>query len=186
MDQVDAVVIGAGVVGLAVARALTARGRDVLILEAADSFGTETSSRNSEVIHAGIYYPLGSLKARFCVSGRTLLYDFCEEYGIPYRRCGNMIVATSESQLGQLAKIQRVAQASGVRVGALSSSETLELEPQLVCERALHSPMTGIIDSHAYMLALLGQAESRGATLVTGSPVTSMELDSGCVLIGIN
>jgi L-2-hydroxyglutarate oxidase LhgO len=186
MDQVDAVVIGAGVVGLAVARALTSRGRDVLILEAADSFGTETSSRNSEVIHAGIYYPLGSLKARMCVSGRTLLYDFCEEYGVPYRRCGKLIVATSESQLGQLEKIQRIAHANGVRLEFLSRSDALELEPQLACEGALHSPMTGIIDSHAYMLALLGQAESRGATLVTHSTVTRMELDKGCVLIGIN
>ncbi len=186
MDHVDAVVIGAGVVGLAVARALTSRGRDVLILEAADSFGTETSSRNSEVIHAGIYYPLGSLKARMCVSGRTLLYDFCEQYGVPHRRCGKLIVATSESQLGQLEKIQRVAHANGVRLEFFSRSEALELEPQLACEGALHSPMTGIIDSHAYMLALLGQAESRGATLVTDSTVTRMELDKGCVLIGIN
>ena len=186
MEDVDAVVIGAGVVGLAIARALTSRGRDVLILEAADSFGTETSSRNSEVIHAGIYYPLGSLKARMCVSGRALLYDFCEEYGIPYRRCGKLIVATSESQLGQLEKIQRVAHANGVRLEFFSRSEALELEPQLACEGALHSPMTGIIDSHAYMLALLGQAESRGATLVTASAVTRMELDKGCVLIGIN
>jgi len=186
MEDVDAVVIGAGVVGLAIARALTSRGRDVLILEAADSFGTETSSRNSEVIHAGIYYPLGSLKARMCVSGRALLYDFCEEYGIPYRRCGKLIVATSESQLGQLEKIQRVAHANGVRLEFFSRSEALELEPQLACEGALHSPMTGIIDSHAYMLALLGQAESRGATLVTASAVTRMELDKGYVLIGIN
>ena len=186
MDQVDAVVIGAGVVGLAVARALTARGRDVLILEAADSFGTETSSRNSEVIHAGIYYPLGSLKARMCVSGRTLLYDFCEQYGIPYRRCGKLIVATSESQLTQLEKIQRVAHANGVRLEFLGRPEALELEAKLSCEGALHSPMTGIIDSHAYMLALLGQAESRGATLVTDSTVTRMELDKGGVLIGIN
>jgi L-2-hydroxyglutarate oxidase LhgO len=186
MEDVDAVVIGAGVVGLAIARALTSRGRDVLILEAADSFGTETSSRNSEVIHAGIYYPHGSLKARMCVSGRALLYDFCEEYGIPYRRCGKLIVATSELQLGQLEKIQSLALGNGVRLEFFSRSEALELEPQLACEGALHSPMTGIIDSHSYMLALLGQAEGRGATLVTDSTVTRMELDKGGVLIGIN
>ena len=186
MDNVDAVVIGAGVVGLAVARALTSRGREVLILEAADNFGTETSSRNSEVIHAGIYYPLGSLKARMCVSGRTLLYDFCEKYGIPYRRCGKLIVATSESQLAQLEKIQRVAHANGVRLEFFSRAQALALEPQLACEGALHSPMTGIIDSHAYMLALLGQAESRGAVLVTESRVTSLQLDNGEILIGIN
>lgn len=186
MDNVDAVVIGAGVVGLAVARALTSRGREVLILEAADNFGTQTSSRNSEVIHAGIYYPLGSLKARMCVSGRTLLYEFCEEYGVPYRRCGKLIVATSESQLAQLEKIQRVAHANGVRLEFFSRAQALALEPQLACEGALHSPMTGIIDSHAYMLALLGQAESRGAVLVTESRVTSLQLDNGAVLIGIN
>ncbi len=186
MDDVDAVVIGAGVVGLAVARALTSRGREVLILEAADSFGTETSSRNSEVIHAGIYYPQGSLKARMCVTGRTLLYEFCETYGIPYRRCGKLMVATSESQVGQLERIQAAAHANGVRLESLGRPETLKLEPQLSCEAALHSPMTGIVDSHAYMLALLGQAESRGATLVTNSTVTRMELDKGGVLIGIN
>jgi L-2-hydroxyglutarate oxidase LhgO len=186
MESVDAVVIGAGVVGLAVARALSSRGREVLILEAADSFGTETSSRNSEVIHAGIYYPHGSLKARMCVCGRTLLYDFCEQYGIPHRRCGKLIVATSEAQVSQLEKIQKIAQANGVRLEYLSRSEALELEPQLACEAALHSPTTGIIDSHAYMLALLGQAESRGATLVTNTTVTRLELDRGCVLIGIN
>jgi L-2-hydroxyglutarate oxidase LhgO len=186
MDNVDVVVIGAGVIGLAVARELASRGREVLILEAADSFGTETSSRNSEVIHAGIYYALGSLKARMCVSGRTLLYDFCEEYGVPYRRCGKLIVAASESQLAQLEKIRRVAQANGVRLEFFSRAQALALEPQLACEGALHSPATGIIDSHAYMLALLGQAESRGTVLVTESRVTSMQLDNEGVLIGIN
>jgi L-2-hydroxyglutarate oxidase LhgO len=186
MDNVDAVVIGAGVVGLAVARALAFAGREVLILEAADSFGTETSSRNSEVIHAGIYYPQGSLKARMCVSGRSLLYDFCEQYGVTYRRCGKLIVATSESQLSQLEKIQRAAHANGVHLEFFSRAQALALEPQLACEGALHSPMTGIIDSHAYMLTLLGHAESRGATLVVDSRVTSMRLEKDGVLIGIN
>jgi L-2-hydroxyglutarate oxidase LhgO len=192
MDSVDAVVIGAGVVGLAVARALALGGREVLILEAADHFGTETSSRNSEVIHAGIYYPRGSLKALMCVSGRGLLYDFCEEYGVPYRRCGKLIVATSESQLTQLEHIQKAAQANGVSLEFFSRVQALALEPQLACEGALHSPLTGIIDSHSYMLALLGQAESRGAMLVTSSRVTSLQLDNGGsgpesgILIGIN
>jgi L-2-hydroxyglutarate oxidase LhgO len=186
MDSVDVVVIGAGVVGLAIARALTSLGREVLILEAADSFGTETSSRNSEVIHAGIYYPPGSLKARLCVAGRTLLYDFCEQYDIPYRRCGKLIVATSGPQMSQLENIQRLANANGVHLEFFSRSEALALEPQLACEGALHSAMTGIIDSHAYMLALLGHAESRGALLVTGSRVTSIELDNAGVLVGIN
>jgi L-2-hydroxyglutarate oxidase LhgO len=192
MDNVDAVVIGAGVVGLAVARALALSGREVLILEAADHFGTETSSRNSEVIHAGIYYPRGSLKALMCVSGRGLLYDFCEEYGVAYRRCGKLIVATSESQLSQLEHIQKAAAANGVKLEFFSRAQALALEPQLACEGALHSPMTGIIDSHAYMLALLGQAESHGAMLVTASRVTRLQLanggsgDEGGILIGIN
>jgi len=184
MDTVDVVVIGAGVVGLAVARALAWQGREVLILEAAESFGTGTSSRNSEVIHAGIYYPRGSLKARMCVAGRDQLYEFCEHYGIPFRRCGKLIVATSETQLAELDNIKTAAQANGVTLE--DRGQALELEPQLACEGALHSPLTGIIDSHAYMLALLGQAESRGAMLVTDSPVTSMRLESGGVLIGVN
>jgi L-2-hydroxyglutarate oxidase LhgO len=186
MDNVDVVVIGAGAVGLAVARALALKGREVLILEAADNFGTGTSSRNSEVIHAGIYYPRGSLKARMCVSGRSLLYDFCEEFGVPYRRCGKLIVATSESQLTELERIKAAADANGVTLDFFSRSRALALEPQLACEGALYSPTTGIIDSHAYMLSLLGQAESRGAMLVTDSPVTHLQLDPGGTLIGIN
>lgn len=179
MDDVDVVVIGAGVVGLAIARALAFAGREVLILEAAESFGTQTSSRNSEVIHAGIYYPRGSLKARTCVSGRDLLYDFCEQHGVPYRRCGKLIVATSELQLPELEKIRQAARANGVTLELLTRAQALTLEPQLACEGALHSPLTGIIDSHAYMLALLGQAESRGATLVTASTVTGMQVEPG-------
>ena len=186
MDNVDAVVIGAGVIGLAVARALALRGREVIILEAEDHFGTVTSSRNSEVIHAGIYYPSGSLKARTCVTGRGLLYDFCEQYGVPYRRCGKLIVATSEAQLPELEKINAAAAGNGVELEFFSRSRALELEPQLSCEGALFSPVTGIIDSHSYMLTLLGQAEDRGATLVTGSRVTQLRLEHGGVLVGIN
>lgn len=186
MDNVDAVVIGAGVVGLAVARALALRGREVLILEAAGSFGTEASSRNSEVIHAGIYYPKGSLKARMCVAGRSLLYDFCEQYGIPHRRYGKLIVATSQAQLPELEKIHKAARANGVELEFFTRAQALALEPRLACEAALHSPTTGIIDSHAYMLALLGQAENRGATLVADSRVTRMRLESAGVVIGVN
>jgi L-2-hydroxyglutarate oxidase LhgO len=186
MDNVDVVVIGAGVVGLAVAHALSSRGREVLILEAADNFGTETSSRNSEVIHAGIYYPRDSLKARTCVHGRGLLYDFCEHYGIPYRRCGKLIVAASEAQLPQLANIKKGALANGVRLEFFTRAQALALEPQLVCEGALYSAATGIIDSHAYMLALLGQAENHGATLVTESRVTHLRLENGGFVLGVN
>jgi L-2-hydroxyglutarate oxidase LhgO len=186
MDSVDAVIIGAGVMGLAVARALTLRGREVIILETENHFGTVTSSRNSEVIHAGIYYPRGSLKATLCVTGRGLLYDFCEEHGIPYRRCGKLIVATSPAQLAELEKINEAAAANGVQLEFFSRARALQLEPQLSCEGALYSPFTGIIDSHSYMLALLGQAENRGATLVTGTRVTRLSLQPQGILIGIN
>ncbi len=186
MDNVDVVVIGAGVVGLAVARALARCGREVLILEAADSFGTATSSRNSEVIHAGIYYPPGSLKARFCVSGRDLLYAFCEQYGVGHRRCGKLIVATSDTQLAELQKIQATARANGVELELWDAARATALEPQLRCVGALHSPATGIIDSHSYMLALLGQAESLGATLSCGNRVTRMHLQPEGILVAIN
>jgi L-2-hydroxyglutarate oxidase LhgO len=186
MDNVDAVVIGGGVVGLAVARALAHRGRETLILEAHEQFGTQTSSRNSEVIHAGIYYPPASLKARLCVRGRDLLYSYCERYGIGHHRCGKLIVATSQVQLAELERIRSAALANGVSLLLLDRAATLQLEPALSCAAALHSPLTGIIDSHAYMLALLGQAESSGATLVCGSRVTGIRLEAGGVSIGVN
>jgi L-2-hydroxyglutarate oxidase LhgO len=179
MDEVDVVIVGAGVVGLAVARALAAAGRDVLILEAESAFGTGISARNSEVIHAGIYYPRGSLKARLCVAGRDRLYAYCNERGVPHRRCGKLIVATSEAQLGELSKIRVAAAANGVELESLSASEARALEPELSCTGALNSPATGIVDSHAYMLALLGDAEAHGATLVCGSGVKSAEVHSG-------
>ena len=186
MDNVDAVVIGAGVIGLAVARALALRGREVIVLEAEDHFGTVASSRNSEVIHAGIYYPRGSLKARTCVAGRGLLYDFCEEFGVPYRRCGKLIVATSDAQMAELERINEAAAGNGVELEFFSRAQALELEPQLICDGALYSPLTGIIDSHSYMLTLLGQAENRGTLLVTESRVTSLTLERNGILIGIN
>ena len=162
MDSIDAVVVGAGVVGIAVARALAYRGHETLILEANDQFGTEVSSRNSEVIHAGIYYPRNSLKARLCVAGRDSLYAFCEQHGVGHRRCGKLIVATREQQLADLDAISSAARANGAEVWRLSREEALAVEPELNCVGALYSPATGIIDSHGYMLALLGQAESRG------------------------
>ena len=186
MDNIDTVVIGAGVVGLAVARALASAGREVLILEAAESFGTGTSSRNSEVIHAGIYYPRGSLKARFCVAGRERLYGFCEQHGVPQRRCGKLIVAGSDGQLAELQKIQAAARANGVELELWEGSRAIDLEPQLRCVGALHSPLTGIIDSHSYMLALLGQAERHGATLVCESCVTGLRLERDGVVLAIN
>ena len=172
MDRVDAVVIGAGVVGLAVARALARAGREVLILEAEDAIGKHTSSRNSEVIHAGIYYPPSSLKARACVEGRQRLYDFCAERGVPHRRCGKLIVATDASQREQLEGIRQNAHANGVTdVVRVSPAQARAMERELHCVAALHSPSTGIIDSHALMLALLRDAERAGAMLALKSPL---------------
>ncbi|CAG4884697.1 Aminobutyraldehyde dehydrogenase [Georgfuchsia toluolica] len=173
-EVVDAVVIGAGVIGLACARALSSAGLETLILEQHDAFGTETSTRNSEVIHAGIYYPEGSRKARLCVSGRKRLYAFCETHGVSHRRCGKLIVANSPAQEIALLKIFHHAQANGVAdIRLLTRAEAAALEPQLKCAAALLSPATGIIDSHGLMLALLGDAEHCGAMLATNSPALS-------------
>ena len=172
MDRVDAVVIGAGLVGLAVARALALAGREVVILEAEDAIGTHTSSRNSEVIHAGIYYPPGSLKARACVAGRRRLYAYCAERGVPHRRCGKLIVAADAAQREALEGIRRQAHGNGVAdVVPLDMAEVRALEPELSCVAALHSPSTGIVDSHALMLAYLGDAENAGAVLALKSPL---------------
>jgi L-2-hydroxyglutarate oxidase LhgO len=166
MEKVECVVVGAGVVGLAVARALALSGREVVILEAEDAIGTHTSSRNSEVIHAGIYYPKGSLKARACVEGRKRLYAYCEEHGVPHRRCGKLIVATREGQIAELQGIQKKAHENGVAdVAEIAAAEAMRMEPALHCVAALYSPSTGIIDSHALMLAYLGDAEAAGAML---------------------
>lgn len=172
MDTVDAVVIGAGVVGLAVARALALRGREVMLLEREGGFGTGISSRNSEVIHAGIYYPTGSLKAQLCVEGKALLYAYCEQRAVAHRRCGKFIVANTPAQLDALPTIQRKARANGVHdLRPMTPDEVRSLEPQLQCLGALYSPSTGIVDSHALMLALLGDLEHAGGLLVCRSGV---------------
>ncbi|MBV8497020.1 MAG: FAD-dependent oxidoreductase, partial [Gammaproteobacteria bacterium] len=149
MDSTDVVVVGAGVIGLAIARELAARGRDTLILEADARFGAGASSRNSEVIHAGIYYPRDSLKARLCVTGRDALYGFCAARGIGHRHCGKLIVATDAAQLPRLAAIAAAARANGVELEVLEDAAARALEPELACAAALHSPLTGIIDAHA-------------------------------------
>ncbi len=170
MEQVDCVVIGAGVVGLAVARALALNGREVLVLEAAEAIGTQTSSRNSEVIHAGIYYPQGSLKARLCVQGKQMLYDYCAERGIGHRRCGKLIVATSTEQVAQLQGIIAKAAANGVHdLALLTREQARALEPALECVAAVHSPSTGIVDSHGLMLALQGDLENAGGMVACHS-----------------
>ncbi len=171
-EKVDAVVIGAGVVGLAVARALALAGREVIVLESEDAIGTGTSSRNSEVIHAGIYYPKDSLKARYCVAGRKRLYPYCAERGIGHRRCGKLIVATDEDQIPGLRDLQSKALANGVEdIRWLEGREAMALEPALHCVAALLSPSTGIIDSHGLMLAYQGDAEDAGAMIAFRSPV---------------
>jgi L-2-hydroxyglutarate oxidase LhgO len=170
VERLDAVVIGAGVVGLAIARELALAGREVVILDAEDAIGTHTSSRNSEVIHAGIYYARASLKARSCVAGRQLLYEYCATHGVPHRRCGKLIVATDQAQLEELNAIRAKAHANGVAdVDWIGKEEVARMEPALFCVGALHSPSTGIIDSHALMLAYLGDAEGASAMLALKS-----------------
>jgi L-2-hydroxyglutarate oxidase LhgO len=172
MDRVDCIVIGAGVVGLAVARALALAGREVVVLEAREAIGTGTSSRNSEVIHAGLYYVPGSLKARLCVRGRELLYAYCGEHGIAHRRCGKLIVATDTAQESGLQAIRRRAEACGVHdLQWLDATQAIALEPALRCTAALLSPSTGIVDSHGLMLSLQGDAEAHGAMLALRSPL---------------
>lgn len=175
-EHVQTVVIGAGVVGLAIARALALSGREVLILEREPAFGTITSARNSEVIHAGIYYARGSLKARLCVAGRDALYRYCAEHGLPHRRSGKLIVACTPEEARQLSAIAARAHANGVEdLREIPAAEARALEPELACHGALLSPSTGIVDSHALMLTLLGEAENAGAMLVPNTTVLSLE-----------
>lgn len=184
MEQVDAVVIGAGVVGLAVARALALQGREVWLLEAENAIGTGTSSRNSEVIHAGIYYPQGSLKARLCVDGKNQLYAYAAERGIGHSRCGKLIVATHAAQVPQLQAIIAKAAANGVLdLVLLTREEAQALEPQLNCVAAVLSPSTGIVDSHAFMLALQGDLENAGGLVALNSPVASANCGADVITV---
>ncbi len=184
VDRVDHVVIGAGVVGLAVARALALRGQSVVVLEAANAIGTGTSSRSSEVIHAGMYYPTGSLKAQLCVAGHSMLYDYCERRYIAHRRCGKLIVATTAAQRNQLDAIAANGAANGVAgLVHLSRSQALAMEPQLDCVGALYSPNTGIVDSHALMLQLQADLEAAGGVLVLNCPV--VQVNNACDAIEV-
>ncbi|MEO5607924.1 MAG: NAD(P)/FAD-dependent oxidoreductase, partial [Polaromonas sp.] len=187
MEPVDCVVIGAGVVGLAVARALALQGREVMVLEAAAAIGTGISSRNSEVIHAGIYYPHGSLKAGLCVQGNPWLYAYCASRGIGHRRCGKLLVATSDAQVAQLQGIISKAGANGVRdLVLLTRDEARTLEPQLECVAALHSPSTGIVDSHALMLALQGDLENAGGIVVLNTPLAQAHCAQAAITLVAN
>lgn len=177
--ETQTVVIGAGVVGLAVARQLAMAGRDVIILESCSRIGEGISSRNSEVIHAGIYYPEGSLKASLCVSGRQKLYDYCVSRNVGHRKCGKWIVATNAGQQSSLAGIQAVAERNGVALALLEGRDVRARIPAIRVESALWSPETGIVDSHGLMLSLLGEVEDHGGQLALRSPVLSAVSEQG-------
>src|SRR3984893_1627527 len=182
MDKVECVVIGAGVIGLAIARHPALAGGEVIVLEAAEGIGTVTSSRNSEVIHAGIYYRAGSLMARMCVSGKRALYQYCADHGIPHRNCGKLIVATTPKEAEKLQSIRAHAEANGVLDIRWPPGEApRERQPALYCDAALLSPPTGIIDSHAYMLALRGDAEAAGAAFAFHTPLERAKANAGRV-----
>jgi L-2-hydroxyglutarate oxidase LhgO len=183
-ETVDSVVIGAGVVGLAVARALALSGRETIVLEAADAIGTGTSSRNSEIIHAGIYYPKGSLKARLCVRGKEMMYDYCASHGVEHKRCGKLIVATNDAQLEIIHDIKDKAEANGVMdLKWLNAAECVEMEPALNAVGAYLSPSTGLIDSHGLMLAYQGDLEDAGGMIAFNSPLAGGEVsDKGITL----
>jgi L-2-hydroxyglutarate oxidase LhgO len=168
----EILVIGAGVVGLAVARALASCGHGVIVAEATGGIGNGVSSRNSEVIHAGMYYPSGSLRARHCVAGRRMLYEFCASHGVPHRKCGKLIVATNELEQAKIEGIYQQGAANGVEgLTFLSGEEARALEPNLSCTGAILSPETGIVDSHAFMLALQGDLEANGGAIAFHAPV---------------
>jgi L-2-hydroxyglutarate oxidase LhgO len=184
MEQVDVVVIGAGVVGLAVARSLALAGREVMVLEREAAIGTGTSARNSEVIHAGIYYPQGSLKALLCVHGRQTLYAYCAERGIAHRRCGKLIVASTVSQVEALPAIQDKAERNGVRdLRLLTRVEARAMEPELECLAALSSPSTGIVDSHGLMLSLQGDLENAGGLVACRSEVDALRFTTSGIQV---
>ncbi len=186
--DVETVVVGAGVVGLAIARALARKGQEVLVLERHDRIGSETSSRNSEVIHAGIYYPPGSLRARLCVSGKEQLYAFCAENGVAHTRCGKLLVATQDAEIARLEAIAATARANGVAdLRRLSAEEARALEPEVACVAAYLSPSTGVIDSHGLMLALEGHLTAKGGEVVLNASATGLaRLDDGGFAIDID
>jgi L-2-hydroxyglutarate oxidase LhgO len=179
MDRVGAVVVGAGAVGLAVGRALAQAGRETVVVEALDGIGQGVSSRNSEVIHAGLYYAPGSLKARLCVRGKELLYALCASHGVDHRRCGKLTVANDDGELAALRRLQERAAVNGVPVEWLDGEQARSLEPALRCRAALHSPSTGIVDSHGFMLALQGDLERAGGMVAFDSAVDGVRLARG-------
>jgi L-2-hydroxyglutarate oxidase LhgO len=184
MDTVGVLVIGAGVLGLAIARSLSQAGREVIVIEANANIGEETSSRNSEVIHAGIYYQADSLVARSCMVGRVAMTEFCQEHKVPFSLCGKLIAATDEDELSQLLAIRARAERNGVSdLQLLSRKEAEELEPAIACTAALLSPSSGIVDSHAFMLALRGDAEEAGAAFAFKTPFLRARSDRGGLVV---
>ena len=176
--DVETAVVGAGVIGLAIGRALALAGQGVLVLERHDRIGTETSSRNSEVIHAGIYYAPGSLRASLCGAGKEMLYRFCAENGVAHQRCGKLLVATEEAELPQLESIAAIAAKNGVGdLQRLSAADVRALEPEVSCVAAYLSPSTGIIDSHGLMQAIEGHMTSLGGAVVLNATVTGISAD---------
>ncbi len=186
METLDCAVIGAGVVGLAIARKLAQSGRDVVILEAEDAFGTHTSARNSEVMHAGIYYASGSMKARLCVAGRKALYPYCAEHAVNHQRIGKVIVACDDAEVAALKKYKAQAEANGVDdLRMLDPAELKAMEPNVRCVAGFLSPSTGIIDSHGLMLSYLGEAEGHGAMLALSSPVLRGKVESDGIVLEV-
>jgi L-2-hydroxyglutarate oxidase LhgO len=186
LERVDTIVAGAGVVGLAIARALALQGHEVVLLEGEDAFGTQTSARNSEVIHAGLSYPAGSLKARLCVAGKQALYRYCAERGVPHRQVGKLIVATAQEDLAGLQKYIDAGVAAGVDdLRDVDRAELAEMEPQVEALAGVWSPSTGIVDSHALMLAYLGDAEQAGATLAVRSPVLGAHVHADGITVQV-
>lgn len=184
MADIDCVVIGAGVVGLAIARALALAGREVLVIEAEGCIGTQTSSRNSEVIHAGLYYPEGSLKARLCVAGKIALYAYARERGVAFANCGKLMVATADSQRGKLEAIKARGNAAGVDDLVIIGPDAIAaMEPEVSAVAALWSPSTGVIDSHGFMLALLGDLENAGGMVAYHTPVIALRREGGLMRI---
>jgi len=185
VERIEAVVLGAGVVGLAVGRALARAGLEVLVLEAEAAIGTVTSSRNSEVVHAGIYYPTGSLKAQLCVAGRQALYEYCAAHGVAAHKIGKLIVASTVAELGKLDAIQRQAASNGVALELLDGQAARALEPALRVEGALLSPETGIVDSHGFMLSLQGEMEDHGGMIAFRAPLLGGEVVPGGVRLWV-
>ena len=185
-ERVDCAVIGAGIIGLAIARELALHGREAIVIEAADAIGTHTSSRNSEVIHAGLYYGKGSFKARFCIAGKQLLYDYCRERGVLHKNIGKIVVAAGDDEIATLKGYVAKAEANGVTdLRWLSRTQLREMEPEVECAAGFLSPSTGIVDSHALMLAYQGDAQNHGAAVVFKSPVRSGEIGADGIVLNV-